>query len=149
MNFFKQPPLSDQEAKMASSFKQLPISDLRTSLPKFKRQVQLGMKRIAATYYGQVIGFLVPLKDLEIPEQEGVINNTEEMSLSDFRMQMTECWERLQIDVDCIYVTYHTRRAVAFVSPRLANYLPIPVSEVAYKLLAVDSGLIEVQTLLK
>jgi hypothetical protein len=149
VNFFKQPPLSDQEAKMASSFKQLPISDLRTSLPKFKRQVQLGMKRIAATYYGQVIGFLVPLKDLEIPEQEGVINNTEEMSLSDFRMQMTECWERLQIDVDCIYVTYHTRRAVAFVSPRLANYLPIPVSEVAYKLLAVDSGLIEVQTLLK
>lgn len=130
-----------------SSFNQLPLSDLRANLPKFKRQVQLGMKRIAATYYGQVVGFLVPLKDLEIAEKEGVINGTEEMSLSDFRSQMTECWERLQVDVDCIYLTYHNRRAAAFVSYRLANYLPIPVSEVAHKLLAVDSGLVEVENL--
>lgn len=132
-----------------SSFKQLPLSDLRESLPKFKRQVQLGMKRIAATYYGQVVAFLVPLKDLEEAEKDGVINKTEEMSLSDFRLRMTESWERLQVDIDCIYVTYHTRRAVAFVSPRFANYLPIPISEVAHKLLAIDSGLIEIESLIK
>lgn len=132
-----------------SSFKQLPLSDLRESLPKFKRQVQLGMKRIAATYYGQVVAFLVPLKDLEEAENDGAIIQSEEMSLSDFRLHLTECWERLQVDVDCIYITYHTRRAVAFVSPRLANYLPIPISEVAHKLLAIDSGLIEVENLLK
>lgn len=131
-----------------SSFKQLPLSDLRVSLPKFKRQVQLGMKRIAATYYGQVVGFLVPLKDLEVAEQEGAINNSEEMSLSEFRSQMTECWERLQVDVDCIYLTYHSRRAAVFVSPRLARYLSIPISEVAHKLLAVDSGLIEARSLI-
>lgn len=131
-----------------STFKQLPLSDLRVSLPKFKRQVQLGMKRIAATYYGQVVGFLVPLKDLEIAEQEDAINNSEEMSLSEFRAQMTECWERLQVDVDCIYLTYHSRRAAVFVSPRLANYLSIPISEVAHKLLAVDSELIEAKTIL-
>ena len=131
-----------------SSFKQLPLSDLRASLPKFKRQVQLGMKRIAATYYGQVVGFLVPLKDLKVAEQEGAINQSEEMSLSDFRARMTECWERLQVDVDCIYLTYHNRRAAAFVSPRLANYLSIPVSEVAHKLLAIDSGLVGVENLL-
>jgi len=107
------------------------------------------MKRIAATYYGQVVGFLVPLKDLESAEKEGVINGTEEMSLSEFRSQMTECWERLQVDVDCIYLTYHNRRAAAFVSYRLANYLPIPISEVAHKLLAVDSGLVEVENLLR
>ncbi|MGD1907433.1 MAG: hypothetical protein ACFB0C_15800 [Leptolyngbyaceae cyanobacterium] len=130
-----------------SSFKQLPLSDLRAKLPKFKRQVQLGMKRIAATYYGQVVGFLVPLKDLEVAEQENAIHESEEMSLSDFRAQMTECWERLQVDVDCIYLTYHSRRAAAFVSPRLANYLSIPVSEVAHKLLAIESGLIEVEHL--
>jgi hypothetical protein len=53
------------------------------------------------------------------------------------------------MDVDCIYVTYHTRRAVAFVSPRLTHYLSIPISEVAHKLLAIDSGLIQVETLLK
>lgn len=132
-----------------SSFKQLPLSDLRESLPKFKRQVQLGMKRIAATYYGQVVAFLVPLKDLEEAEKDGAINKSEEMSLSDFRLHMTECWERLQVDVDCIYVTYHTRRAVAFVSPRLANYLPIPISEVAHKVLAIESGLIKLENFLE
>ena len=126
-----------------SSFKQLSLSDLRVSLPKFKRQVQLGMKRIAATYYGQVVGFLVPLKDIEGFENEGWIQKTEEMSLSDFRTQMTECWERLQLDVDCIYLTYHTRRAAAFVSPRLMPHLPIPISEVSHKLLAVNSEILE------
>lgn len=130
-----------------SSFKQLPLSDLRESLPKFKRQVQLGMKRIAATYYGQVVGFLVPLKDLQRAEEDNAINNIKEMSLSEFRQQLTECWEQLQVNIDCIYVTYHTRKAVAFVSPRLMNYLSIPISEVAGKLLAIDSELIEVSEL--
>jgi hypothetical protein len=107
------------------------------------------MKRIAATYYGQVVAFLVPLKDLEEAEKDGAITKSEEMSLSDFRLHMTECWERLQVDVDCIYVTYHTRRAVAFVSPRLVNYLPIPISEVAHKVLAIESGLIKLENLLE
>lgn len=130
-----------------STYKQLPLSDLRSSLPKFKRQVQLGMKRIAATYYGQVVGFLVPLKDLETALNEGAIKQYEEMSISDFRAQMTECWERLQVDIDCIYLNYHNRRAAAFVSPRMSMYLPIPVSEVAHKLLAIDSGLINSEAL--
>ena len=77
-----------------SSFKQLPLSDLRESLPKFKRQVQLGMKRIAATYYGQVVGFLVPLKDLEKALLDNAINRSEEMSLSDFRLHLTECFHQ-------------------------------------------------------
>ncbi len=130
-----------------SSFKQLPLSELRIYLPKFKRQVQLGMKRIAATYYGQVVGFLVPLKDISMLEEDGLISNTEEMSLSDFRVQMTECWERLQIDLDCIYLTFHTRRAAAFVSPRLMPYLPIPMSDVAHKLLAINSEIFDDETL--
>ncbi|MFM5943804.1 MAG: prevent-host-death family protein [Dolichospermum sp.] len=107
------------------------------------------MKRIAATYYGQVVAFLVPLKDLEQAEKNGAISKSEEMSLSDFRLHLTECWERLQMDVDCIYITYHTRRVIAFVSPRFTNYLPIPISEVAHKLLIINSGLIQVGSLLK
>ncbi|WRH68205.1 MAG: prevent-host-death family protein [Planktothrix sp. GU0601_MAG3] len=126
-----------------NSFKQLPLSELRASLPKFKRQVQLGMKRIAATYYGEVVGFLVPLKDIAGLEEDGWITKTEEMSLTDFRAGMTECWERLQLEVDCIYLTFHTRRAAAFVSPRLMPHLPIPISDVAYKLLDVDSEIVE------
>lgn len=128
-----------------SSFKELPLSDLRSSLPKFKRQVQLGMKRIAATYYGQVVGFLVPLKDVAGLEAEGWIRFSEEMSLTEFRGQMTECWERLQVDVDCIYLTFHTRRAAAFVSPRLMIHLPIPDSDVSHKLLAYESGILDKQ----
>jgi hypothetical protein len=130
-----------------NSYKQLPLSELRASLPKFKRQVQLGMKRIAATYYGQVVGFLVPLTDIAKLEEECSIKTVEEMSLSEFRAQMTECWERLQVDVDCIYLTFHTRRAAAFVSPRLMWHLPIPISDVAHKVLALDSGLIEPEQL--
>ena len=126
-----------------SSFKQLPLSELRANLPKFKRQVQLGMKRIAATYYGQVVAFLVPLEDIEGLEEQGWINTTEEMSLKDFRASMSECWEKLQLEVDCIYLTFHTRRAAAFVTPRLMAHLPIPISEVAHKLLSVSSGVIE------
>lgn len=125
-----------------TSFKQLPVSDLRTGLPKFKRQVQLGMKRIAATYYGQVVGFLVPLKDVADFEDTGWIEKSEEISLSEFRAHLTEYWEKLQVDVDCIYLTYHTRRAAAFVSPRLASHLPIPISDVTHKLLAVNSEII-------
>jgi len=130
-----------------NSFKQLPLSELRASLPRFKRQVQLGMKRIAATYYGQVVGFLVPLKDVAGLEEEGWITKTEEMSLTDFRAEMTESWERLQVEVDCIYLTFHTRRAAAFVSPRLIAHLPIPISDVSHKFLAVDSEIIESQNL--
>jgi hypothetical protein len=106
------------------------------------------MKRIAATYYGQVVGFLVPLKDIKGLEEEGLITTTEEMPLTDFRAQMTECWERLQVEVDCIYLTFHTRRAAVFVSPRLMAYLPIPVSEVAHKLLSVTSGIMTSEEIL-
>jgi hypothetical protein len=127
-----------------SLYKQLPLTELRANLPKFKRQVQLGMKKIAATYHGQVIGFLVPITDLAKIEEEGLIEESLEMTLTEFRAEMTECWERLQVDLDCIYITFHSRRAAAFVSPRLHMHLPIPMSEVAGKLLMAEFGLDEV-----
>ena len=130
-----------------SSFKQLPVSDLRAGLPKFKRQVQLGMKRIAATHYGQVVGYLVPLKDVEEIEENGWIKTSEEISLSDFRAKLNECWEKLQFETDCIYLTYHTRKAAAFVSPRLAAHLDIPISEVSHKLFSLGDEVISAHNL--
>jgi len=132
-----------------SSFKELPLSELRKNLPKFKRQVQLSKKRIAATYYDQIVGFLVPVKDVDKLFEQGLIDpqSTEEMSLSDFRAQMTECWEKLQLDLDCIYLTFHTRRVAVFVSPRFISHLPIPISDVTDKLLAIHSGIIEKEVL--
>jgi hypothetical protein len=105
------------------------------------------MKRIAATHYGKVVGFLVPLKDVAEFEDAGWINTSEEKSLSEFRSQLTECWEKLQLELDCIYLTYHTRRAAAFVSPRLAPHLPIPISDVTHKLLELDSEIITEESL--
>jgi hypothetical protein len=126
------------EVSTVSSYKQLPLTELRANLPKFKRQVQLGMKKIAATYHGQVVGFLVPIKDLERIEEDNLIEQSIDMTLTEFRSEMTECWERLQVDLDCIYITFHSRRAAAFVSPRLHMHLSIPVSEVNWKLLVSE-----------
>jgi hypothetical protein len=134
------------EVSTVSSYKQLPLTELRANLPKFKRQVQLGMKKIAATYHGQVVGFLVPIKDLEKIEEENLIEKSIDMTLTEFRAAMTECWESLQVDLDCIYITFHSRRAVAFVSPRLHMDLPIPVSEVSWKLLLSELSAEEIST---
>ena len=125
---------------MSTSFKQLPVTELRSELPKFKRQVQLGLKRIAATYHTEVVGFLVPLQDLE--NCDFLI--TEDASLSDFRDHLTSFWERLQLDLDCVYVTYHSRRIMGFVSPRFSVDLPIPISDVSSKILGINSGLFSI-----
>lgn len=111
---------------MSKSFKQIPISELRVKLSKLKRQVQLGNQRIVATYYGEVVGFLLPLDDVS-PESGVPIDRWEEMPLTQFRDRLTETWELLQSGVDCIYLTFHTRRVVVFVSPHLFPYLPLPI----------------------
>lgn len=98
---------------------EVPLSQLRANLPKFKRQAQLQNKRFAATYYGETVGFLAPLGDAIKLEKSGLILKSEEMSLKNFRAGLTECWERLQVDVDCIFLTYHSRRVATFLSTRL------------------------------
>jgi hypothetical protein len=111
---------------VSSSFKQIPISELRIKLPKLRRQVQLGQQRIVVSCYGEVVGFLLPLDDVN-PENGVPIDRWEEMPLTKFRDQLTESWELLQSGVDCIYLTFHTRRVVVFVSPNLSLYLPLPM----------------------
>ncbi len=109
---------------MNGFFTEIPISDLRVNLSKIKRKVQLGHERVAACYYGEIVGLLVPLDDIS-HEKNIPIDKSLEMSLSEFRDSLTICWEKLQTDVDCIYLTFHNRRVVAFLSPRLAAYLPL------------------------
>lgn len=121
-----------------SSFKQVPASELRAILPKIKRQVQLGKKKIAVSYYGEIVGFLVPLADLERAIEGSAIVVSKDVSLMDFRKDLTSHWESVQSSVDCVYLTYHGRRIAAFVGPNLTPYLPIPVSEVAHKLLSIE-----------
>lgn len=115
---------------MQKRFKQIPMSELRVKLPKLRRQVQSGNLRIVCTHYGEVAAFLLPLQDIDAlnsSEGETIIEQIEEIPLTNFRDQLTEAWERLQSGTDCIYLTFHKRRVVAFVSPRFTNYLSMPL----------------------
>jgi antitoxin (DNA-binding transcriptional repressor) of toxin-antitoxin stability system len=113
---------------MPTIFRQIPISELRPRLAKLKRQVQLGYLRMLITCYGEVVGFLVPIDDVE-GDREIPINEFEEVPLTKFRDNVNEYWMHLQAGVDVIYLTFHTRRVIAFVSPRLGVYLPIPITK--------------------
>ncbi len=121
-----------------SPFKEIPLTQLRAELPKRKRQVQLGKYRIAASYYGKIVGFLVPIADVKPLEDGEWIQDSKtiQMSLTDFRSQLTSLWEQLHTELDCVYITFHTRKAAAFVSPRFMNHLPIPKANIAHKLLS-------------
>ena len=114
---------------MTKIFKQSPMSELRVKIPKLRRQVQLGNLRIVSTHYGEIAAFLLPLSDLDsVIDEEGnsLIKKFEEMPLTKFRDELTRAWEILQSGIDCIYLTFHNRRVVAFVSPRLTPYLSLP-----------------------
>jgi PHD/YefM family antitoxin component YafN of YafNO toxin-antitoxin module len=115
---------------MNKRFKQIPMSELRVKLPKLRRQVQSGHLRVVCTHYGEVAAFLLPLQDLEelnVEGEESIIKRFEEMPLTEFRDQLTDAWEKLLAGTDCIYLTFHKRRVVAFASPRLTSYLPLPL----------------------
>ena len=124
------------------NFKAIPISELRVKLTKLKRPVQLGRQRLVVTCYGELVGFLLPLSDVS-PENGIPINCWREMPLTQFREQLTEVMELVESEVDCIYLTFHTRRIIAFVSRRLTPYLPIPVFDASGKTLVItsDSGI--------
>lgn len=127
---------------MNKRFKQIPMSELRVKLPKLRRQVQSGNLRIVCTHYGEVAAFLLPLQDivaLNFKEGEASIQKSEEMTLTEFRDHLTEAWEKLLGGTDCIYLTFHKRRVVVFVSPRFTHYLSLPLIGDADKVLFVPS----------
>jgi len=123
---------------MNKRFKQIPMSELRVKLPKLRRQVQSGNLRIVCTHYGEVAAFLLPLQDIDaLNSEEGALSfqKSEEIPLTEFRDQLTEAWESLLSGTDCIYLTFHKRRVVAFVSPRFTSYLSLPLIGDADKVL--------------
>lgn len=115
---------------MDKTFKQIPMSELRVKLPKLRRQVQVGNLRFVATHYGSVAAYVLPLKDVEgILDEEGnpIVKQWQEMPLTKFRDELTNAWELLLSGTDCIYLTFHNRRVVAFVSSRLTRHLSLPI----------------------
>jgi PHD/YefM family antitoxin component YafN of YafNO toxin-antitoxin module len=114
---------------MNKQFKQIPMSELRVKLPKLRRLVQSGSLRVVCTHYGEVAAFLLPLQDIDDFNSEEDINTrkVEEISLTEFRDRLTESWESLLAGTDYIYLTFHQRRVVVFVSPRFTPYLSLPL----------------------
>jgi len=113
------------------------MSEMRVSLPKIRRLVQLGKQRIVITYYGEIVGFLLPIDDLD--REEIPILSTKEMPLTQFRDHMTEAWEFLQSGIDCIYLTFHNRKVLVFLSPKLSQYLSFPIIGNANKMFLLST----------
>lgn len=109
-----------------SDFKVFPASEIINDFARLKRRVQLGRLRIVISYYGDVIGFLVPLSDLS-PENGIPIENQITMSINEFENKLKK---PKTLTNDCIYLTSHTRRIIAFLSKKFTPYMPIPIMEI-------------------
>lgn len=114
-------------------FTQIPCSELIEILPKIKMQIKQGSKRIAISRNAEVIGFLVPLKDIQsIPKE---LIESEKVSFKYFQ-QILRLWVKTNLRCDqFFYLTFHNRIVVVFVPIQFTAYLPIPTSDVSYKLL--------------
>lgn len=102
-------------------FDRVPMSELRVRLPKLRHQIQLNYLSIICTRNGETAAFLLSLRDaaeLQIDAQR-----SEERPLTKFRETLTEDWEKLLDSTDCIYLTFHNRRVMAFVSDRIVGNL--------------------------
>lgn len=113
---------------MQQKFQQIPVSELRVKLPQLKGYVKASKLRLACTRYGCVVGFLVPLEDIDKfnASKESKINKEEVWPLTEFRERLAEVNDLFIRGVDCLYLTAHKRRIIAFVSPRFAQWLPGP-----------------------
>lgn len=124
----------------AIAYYQVPLEEVKTELPKFKLSIKLGIRRIAVSQQGNVIGFLLPIKDIYTLQENNVLNSNRSFktSLSDFRRELVFYAEQLQSEqakLDCVIVTFNNREAIAFLHSKFTPYLNIPVSDVSYKLL--------------
>jgi hypothetical protein len=108
---------------MELNFRIILFSELQTRFTHLKKQVQLGRKRLVITQESKIIGFLIPFKDLadfDIP-----INKNIEMSSTQFQEKLGK--DLIDKDIDCIYLTFHNRKILVFLSERLTPYIPLPL----------------------
>jgi hypothetical protein len=92
----------------------VPLSKLRQNLSRYRRQVQ-GGEIVPIDYYKDRIGYLIPIKIAATLK----FSSEQEMGLIDFRENLNSAWESLESGVDCIWLTYHGGRRLAFVAARV------------------------------
>lgn len=88
-----------------SKFNQVPLSELKTLLPHCKRQIQLGMRRVALSREGEIVAFLVPLSDLKRIEEAETVAAIPEVSISEFRADIEGTLKFFDAGGCCIYIT--------------------------------------------
>jgi antitoxin (DNA-binding transcriptional repressor) of toxin-antitoxin stability system len=96
------------------------VSELRVNLARYKRDVQFGKRRIAATSYGETVGFLIGVAEAQSIR---AISNTIQVPITEFRDNLSEKREQLYGDIDCIFLLFHNRPVAAFVGKHLENHL--------------------------
>jgi hypothetical protein len=107
---------------VAGAIKTVSLSRFRAEISQMRLSVQLGRKRLAVSYYGRIIGLLLPYDDqLRLKEEQ--LLEWGEMSLTKFRDELTEAWEKLHGETGGMWLTFHTRRIAVFVSPNEAERL--------------------------
>jgi hypothetical protein len=92
----------------------VPLSKLRQGLSRYRRQVQ-GGEVVPVDYYKDRIGYLIPLTIAETLQ----FSSERELSLIEFRDDLNSAWESIDSGTDCIWLTYHGERRIAFVSTRV------------------------------
>lgn len=106
---------------MKNKVKSVAMHEVRNTLPKIRRQVQIGGATIFPTYHNGVVGVFI-----SVPASKSLsIQVSEEVPITKFRESATEYWERLQAEVECIYLTSHSRKVMAFVSTKFIPDLKI------------------------
>ena len=91
------------------------VVDLRSKTLKLRRRVQFNGETLPVYYYEDVIGYLMPIDKAK----EFKISSDATVKITEFRTDITQWWERLQTDLDCVWLEYHDRLAMAFVSPKI------------------------------
>ena len=100
--------------------KEVKITSLRDAFSKWSRFVKAGKGKIAATYYGDVVAYLVPISEIE-----GIELQRKEITTADFRNKMTDCWHELEADGGCYVLTYHKKPKAAFMSATTAEMVGV------------------------
>ncbi len=97
-------------------FTQYPISKVQGFTKAERYRIQKGTHRYVITSCGEIAGFLLPISEL------GTLNPIRkytEFTLTEFRHSVGSVWSLLLSGFDCVYITFHNRRIMAFVSPKL------------------------------
>jgi hypothetical protein len=112
---------------MKNKVKSVSMTEVRVLLPRLRKRVQLGGLVVLPTYYTDVVGVII-----NMPLSKTLnIGSSEEVAITKFREKATEYWEKLQSEIDCVYLTSHSRKVMAFVSPKFISELNINLPSIS------------------